>query len=93
MLTGPAVIVGVATAAVVDEGKRRLLVLVAPLAVVALPKMKPPPVAPVPVAPEPIVPVHDAPLGQQATWFAASGVQILFALQQTLGWPRFEQPR
>ena len=87
--------VGVAAAGVVEDGNKKLPVVVAAVAVVAVPKTNPPPVTPVPVvpaAPEPIVPVHKAPLGQHATWLAASGVQMLLAMQQTFGWPRLLQP-
>ena len=52
------------------------------------------PVVPVAVtgdAVPPTVPVHDAPVGQQATWFAKSALQTSVKGQQAPDWPRFVQ--
>ena len=62
------------------------------LVVVELPNMNPPPAAvPVAVPVAPMVPVHEAPVGQQATWLAASAEQMAVTLQQTPAWPRLLQ--
>jgi len=84
----------VAAAVAVVAGNKLFPVVLTEPAVVVAPFPPPRSKGPVVVATEPDtprVPVQDAPLGQQATMFAASGVQMAFVLQHAEPAPRLVQ--